>query len=91
MERNLVEFIKSLNKYISKMIKKAQFNRTQSGVIIGINQNGSYKVKINDNIFNIYAVEGLNLAVNDIVLVEIVNNDFSFKYIKCKRPKLNDY
>lgn len=37
MERNLVEFIKSLNKYISKMIKKAQFNRTKSGVIIGIN------------------------------------------------------
>ncbi|MBZ4664471.1 MAG: hypothetical protein JG776_2189 [Caloramator sp.] len=91
MTANLIDFVKSLNKYIQKLIGEAKYNKTEFGVIIGTNQDGSYKVKINDNIHNIYAVEGLNLAVNDIVLIEIANNNFSFKYIKCKRPKLNDY
>lgn len=89
MTANLINFVKSLNKYISKLIREAQFNKTEFGVIVGANQDSSYKVKINDNIFNIYAVEGLNLAVDDIVLIEIINNNFSYKYIKCKRPKLN--
>jgi len=81
--------LSTLSKLIDEKLKHLKFNRTQDGIITGTNVNGSYQVKMNDTIYNIYAVDGLVLTTNDAVLVEIINNDFSFKYIKCKRPKVN--
>lgn len=33
------------------------------------------------------AITGMKYEINDTVYIEVVNNNYSFKYIKCKRPK----
>lgn len=55
--------------------------------IININENGTFDIEYNNQTLrNIKAREGLSLVESDIVLICVVNGNFSNKFIDLKRP-----
>lgn len=77
----------AINNLIKKALKTAKFDYTFSGKILTDNGNGTYDVLYNDQTLNnVKSKDGLSLLVNDIVYIRVVQNNFSEKYIDCKRP-----
>ncbi|MBU3142223.1 hypothetical protein [Clostridium sp. CF012] len=79
---------RSLVCFFDRKIKNVKYNYTREGFITEVLGDNQYTVKING--FN-SSINGTSMPtsqyfVGDVVLIEVVNNDFSFKYIKCLRP-----
>jgi len=76
----------SVNKIFEERIKKLSFNYCVEGQIRQINSNGTYDCIINGQIQTVYAMNGEIYARNDIVYILVINNNYSNKYILCKKP-----
>lgn len=48
--------------------------------------NGKFEF-VEEDTTTLPAITGMKYEENDIVYIEVVNNNYSNKYIKCKRPK----
>lgn len=85
IEKNLIETIDLM---IHERFKKlSTFNYYIEAVIETDNGDGTYNIEYNGQILNdIKSREGLSLVVGDVVLVCIVNGNFSNKFIDLKRP-----
>jgi hypothetical protein len=79
---------KSLSIFFKSWIKDVKYNSTKEGFVTEVLGNNQYKVKINgqDSIINGTSMPASEYFVGDVVSIEVVNNDYSFKYIKCLRP-----
>lgn len=75
---------KSIDILIQRKLEKLGYNYYVEGLITAVNSS-NYDVLINGRTIKIKAREGLSLATNDIVLVCIVNGNFSNKFIDLKR------
>lgn len=72
---------------IQERLKKLPFNYYIEAKIETINNDGTYNIEWNGAILNnVKARNGLTLNVSDIVLVCVVNGNFSNKFIDLKRP-----
>lgn len=78
----------AIDKMIHERFKKlSKFNYYIEAKIETVNEDGTYDIEFQETVLkNIKAREGLTLNVGDIVLVTIVNGNFSNKFIDCKRP-----
>lgn len=82
------EMLKAINIKIKSMISNLSFNRYIEGRIISIDTvNKKCTVKINDNESTMPYRAGLTLAIGDVVMIMIPNNNFSAKFVDLKRPK----
>ena len=78
----------SLVRFFDVNIKKVKYNTTCYGFVKTVLGDNTYTVTINGQDFTI---SGTTMPISEyfvgnIVMIEVVNNDFSFKYIKCLRP-----
>lgn len=74
--------------YFRAAIEDIDFNYTIEGIIISVLGNNQYTVKIN-NIA--YTVPGTTIPISEykvgmVVWIEVPNQNFSHKYIKCQKP-----
>lgn len=76
----------SIKILLDKYKQNLQFNRTVYGVIKEDNLDGTYIVTINDSDTTLKAFDGLSLSKDDVVVVMVNNNNYSDKFILCKRP-----
>lgn len=97
------KLFKAIDILIDSKIKELKFNWTETGVIKKDNNDGSYEVSYGvpeyvseesddqgsfiEKTKTLPAITGMKYEIGDVVYIEVVNNDYSFKYIKCKRPK----
>mgnify|MGYP001582640613 CR=1 FL=1 len=88
-------FTQIILKNNDKINLNLRFNHTDTGEILRINDDGSYCVRINNfdatyggGSYRLFALDD-NEKYNegDKVVIEVVNNDFSNKYIKSKAMK----
>ena len=80
------EILKAIEIMITAYNKDSKYDKTQWGIITAINVDGTYAVTHNGEVFDLTAVSGLTLAINDVVLVFVPNGNFSQRFILCKRP-----
>ena len=88
MENNKIQeaILKTIKLLLEEESKNLHFNRTVYGTVKVDNLDGTYIITINDSDTVLKAVEGLNLQVNDVVVIMVNNNNYSDKFILCKRP-----
>jgi len=81
-------FFDGINEFYHAHIKKEKLNHTAEGNIVAVLGNNQYTVKINNIAYTIPGTEipNSNYLVGMIVWIEIPNQNFSHKYIKCKKP-----
>ena len=85
IENKLFEFVDMVVRERSKELMNSNYYIEAS--IVKVNDNALYDIEFTDKIYpNIKAREGLTLLVGDIVLVCVVNGNFSNKFIDLKRP-----
>jgi membrane protein implicated in regulation of membrane protease activity len=78
-------FFKAVANIVNKILEKKKFNYCEEGRIIQNNNNGTYEVKINNDTSTIKAMNSDTYNAGDIVKILIINNNYSEKYILCKR------
>lgn len=72
---------------IQERLKKLSFNYYIEAKIETINNDGTYNIEWNGTVLNnIKSRDELILNVGDIVLICVVNGNFSNKFIDLKRP-----
>ena len=85
IENYILDSIDLLIEERFKMLAKQ--NYFIEATIVTDNLDGTFNVNYNDQILsNIKAREGLSLVESDIVLICVVNGNFSNKFIDLKRP-----
>lgn len=82
-EDNIIE---SILIAIEESLKRLSFNRYVDGVIQSVNDDGTYDVKINSGTSKLKPLREATYKVGDVVFVLVKNNNYSFKYIDCKKP-----
>lgn len=80
------DIIEAFNILIDAKINSIKFNRTVEGKITGVIDNSTYKVKIKNEEYKIRRINDDMYNVGDMVLVLVINNNFSNKVILSKRP-----
>lgn len=81
------EIYKTIDILIRERLKSFPYNYCLEGTIKIINSDGTYDVEILDSISKIKPLDNTKTYnINDIVFVLVINNDFSNKYILCKKP-----
>lgn len=68
-------------KLIDSRIRETKFNYSVYGTIQSQNEDGSYNVKINNLTYTVKTINGTTYNPGELVLIVVVNNNFSFKYI----------
>lgn len=70
---------------VKEEMRKLRFNYYIEATVLSINIDSTYNVSFNNNTLpNVRAREDLKLQIGDNVLVCIVNNDFSNKFVDQK-------
>ena len=80
------EILKTIEILLENKIKKLKFNYYIEGKIVEVIGDGRYKIIINGEEDIVNARNGLDLSVNDVVLILVPNGNTSFKFIDLKRP-----
>lgn len=80
------EIIRAIGIMIETTLKQLSFNYYITGRIKTVNGDGTYLVTIDDKDETLKAREGVNLVVEDIVLIMIPNSQRSHAFVDCKRP-----
>lgn len=80
------ELLNGMEETFNGLIRKVKYEYHIEGRIAEKNIDGSYKVKINEDIHTIKAIRGDTYEIDDIVYIIVRNNDNKFKYIDFKRP-----
>jgi ribosomal protein S1 len=86
--------MEDINKYIldaiqvviKKFLKNLKYNYYVTGKITSVNSDGTYGVQINGVVSNLPARPGSTFSVGDVVYVMVVNGNYSFKFVDCKKP-----
>lgn len=82
------KILKSIDIMVERMISNLNFNRYVTGTIVSIDTtNKKCTVKINGDESTMPYRDGLTLAIGDVVMIMIPNNNFSAKFVDLKRPK----
>lgn len=89
IQRYLSNFIEEIKLLVDKKTKTLKFDKTIEGKVVSIN-NEICEVEINGEIFECKIRNDLQIDVGDIVLIKIINNDFSNKYIDAKLGTVGD-
>ena len=67
---------------VEKAVANAPFAKVKTGIIEGVNGDGTYSIKIDDKTYeNIRAISGDTFSVSDIVKIIIAQNDYSNMFI----------
>ena len=82
-QQNLLESIDIL---VKENNKNQKFNRTEEGKITEVISSNTYNVNIKNNVYQIKTINSEVYNVNDLVLILILNNNFSRKVILGKNP-----
>lgn len=77
----------SIKRLIDKKLNKLKFDYTVKGKVKEVlTEDEEYKVEINGENYDIKARPDLDLSEDDIVYVRVIQNNFSNKFIDCKKP-----
>lgn len=92
MKPNEVDIAKRLKSLIQKHSDEAVINNSiqsihRQGYITQILSNNIYTVMIDKQEYDIEAREGLNLIINDTVIIMLFNGDINRPWIIDKKPK----
>jgi hypothetical protein len=71
---------------IDKKLSKLKFDYTIDGVVTNVKPNATYEVSINQDLLDVKAINNQTYSIGDIVIIQVSKNDFSNKWILCKRP-----
>ena len=82
---NQDSLLRSIDLLINERMSKLKFNRYIDGIIKEVQLDNKYLVTLDGEDYIIKARDGLTLALNDIVYVCVINNNFNRKYIIDKR------
>ena len=82
-QQNLLESIDIL---VKENNKNQKFNRTEEGKITEVISSNTYNVNIKNNVYQIKTINSEVYNVGDLVLILILNNNFSRKVILGKNP-----
>lgn len=79
---------KASEEYFNGHIIDVSMNYTIEGIVVSILGNNQYSVKINNIDYTIPGTEmpASNYTIGMTVWIEIPNQNFTQKYIKCKKP-----
>lgn len=87
MNKDSEALLNAIQILINANNKKLKFNYYIEGTILSLNQDGTCNVDHNgETLKSIKTREGLSLSINDIVLICVINGNFSNKFIDLKRP-----
>ena len=86
IQRSIIDAIKV---QVNEKIKDLQFDKTCYGKVVAI-RDDTCDVEINGEITQCKIRNGLQISVNDIVLVRLINNDFSNKFVDAKLGTVGD-
>lgn len=86
IQKSIIDAIKI---QINEKIKDLQFDKTCYGKVVAI-RDDTCDVEINGEITQCKIRNGLQINVNDIVLVRLINNDFSNKFADAKLGTVGD-
>ena len=82
-QRFIFEAIDSL---VQERLKQLKYNYVVEGKITEVISPTTFKVEIDDFEHIIKSINEITYVLDDIVYILIMNNDFSNKFILCKRP-----
>lgn len=86
MDKYTQALLEAIQIMINENNKKLKFTYHIEATVLVVNSDGTYNVNYNGSILkNIRVREGLSLKINDIVLICIINGNFSNKFIDLKR------
>jgi len=86
IQKSIVDAIKI---QVNEKIKNLQFDKTCYGKVVAI-RDDVCDVEINGKMTQCKIRNGLQISVNDIVLVRLINNDFSNKFVDAKLGTVGD-
>ena len=86
IQKSIVDAIKI---QVNEKIKDLQFDKTCYGKVVAI-RDDVCDVEINGEMTQCKIRNGLQISVNDIVLVRLINNDFSNKFVDAKLGTAED-
>ncbi|HHX67003.1 MAG TPA: hypothetical protein GX708_02975 [Gallicola sp.] len=89
IKKYLNSFIDEIKLLIDNKTKKLDFDKTYRGIVKNIN-NEICEVEINGQIFECKIRNDLQINVDDVVLIKIINNNFSDKYVDAKLGVVGD-
>lgn len=82
LPKNAENLFDAVINIVRKFIKdEIQYNYTLIGVVVTNNGDGTYNVKINDDITTVKSLHGVTYIVNDVVYVIVLNKDISKRFI----------
>lgn len=73
----------AIDKRVKIFIRWAKFDRTLYGKVYSIN-GGNIGVLINDEIKDCRVKDGIDVIIDDVVIVKVPNNDENFMYVDGK-------
>lgn len=80
------KLLESINILVKENNKNQKFNRTEEGKITEVISSNTYNVNIKNNVYQIKTINSEVYNVGDLVLILILNNNFSRKVIIGKNP-----
>lgn len=76
---NLFDAVTNL---VRKIIKdELKYNYTLTGVVTADNGNGTYEVKVNNDMITVKSLHGQTYVINDVVYIIVLNKDISKRFI----------
>lgn len=84
VQNQIIEYV---NTYLDNMKDRFKYDRTEIGKINSKIDSKEYKVSIDDKVVNCRIKEGISVAVGDIVIVKVPNNNGKHRYIDGKLAK----
>ena len=86
IQKSIIDAIKI---QVNEKIKDLQFDKTCYGKVVAI-RDDTCDVEISGEMTQCKIRNGLQISVNDIVLVRLINNDFSNKFVDAKLGTVGD-
>lgn len=80
------KLLESIDILVKENNKNQKFNRTEEGKITEVISSNTYNVNIKNNVYQIKTINSEVYNVGDLVLILILNNNFSRKVIIGKNP-----
>jgi|SRR3712207_3727318 len=81
ISKNAQNLFDSVILIVNKLLSKVKFNYTAIGAIVAKNDDGTYKVRINNSTTDIESLHGIEYKENEVVYILIMNQDFNKKLI----------
>lgn len=84
VQNQIIEYV---NAYLDNMKDRFKYDRTEIGKVDSKIDSKEYKVVVDDKVVSCRIKEGVSVALGDVVIVKVPNNNSKHRYIDGKLAK----